>query len=887
MSRPCAPSPVRARRSPRSFIAGLLVLALSAVGPVVVTTTAQVPQPPTHEQDAPRESAGRILVVARDEQGGRLPGASVVLPGAAADANGPRVYVTDASGEAAIEVPPGDHRVLVELPGFETVTLAVVVAAGEMTRAEATLGVGRFTEQVAVRAEADVIQSPPSPDGQTEALSAREIEQLPDDPEELAVALQALAGAEADIRVNGFAGGDLPPKSQIQAVRIRRDPFGTDSMGAGQPRVEIITRPGSTAWTNEVSVGFRDQSLDARQPFAPERAEGRTRRLTWSFSGPLVKQRTSLSGRISARDAYDAQTIVARDSTTSFNEVVNREQWWVDGEARVEHAINTAQTLRGEYQRHDWSGDNLGVGEFELPERAFGEVRKWDLARLSLIGTIGKRFLNELRLEYVDSRSEVVSLSNALGINVPNAFRAGGAQRRGGRRDQEIEIADTLDLISNPRHKVRLGFETEIGWTRTDRFENFIGTYTFESLEAYDARRPRQFVQRTGDPLIEYDRAEVSWFVYDDIELRKGLRMGVGLRHDVQSLLDDYDNLAPRVSTAWTPGGEGPTTVTAGVGLFNEWYQPWVYEQSLLLDGVRQRDLIVRNPDFPNPYGGIGQVELPPPSIVREADDLDMTRTARMSVGVEHRFSPQVRLQVNAYGQRTADRLRSINANAPIAGLLPDPAYDRITEVQSTGRASYGGFDTSVRLSSEDGRSSGLVRYQYGQSWNDSDGPTSLPADSRDPDAEWGPASWDVRHRIFGFVRMELPHGLRANAWADILSGAPYTIRTGLDDNGDTVFTDRPAGVGRNTERGTWQQTLNLRLGWKPQFLGNAPSPAADGSAPRPVTPRGVEFYAQAWNVLNETNFTRFSGVMTSPYYLQPTAAAPARRFDFGTRVFF
>jgi hypothetical protein len=39
--------------------------------------------------------------------------------------------------------------------------------------------------------------------------------------------------------------------------------------------------------------------------------------------------------------------------------------------------------------------------------------------------------------------------------------------------------------------------------------------------------------------------------------------------------------------------------------------------------------------------------------------------------------------------------------------------------------------------------------------------------------------------------------------------------------------------------------------------------------------------------VLNETNFTRFSGVMTSPYFLQPTAAAAARRFDFGTRVFF
>ena len=863
-----------------------MLVSLVAAG--AVPARAQSPQQPTHEQDAPRETAGRLLVIARDEQGGRLPGATVVFSSPGAEAAGPpRVLVTDASGEASLDVPPGEYRLLVELPGFETTTLEVMVTSAEVVRAVATMGVGKFAEQVAVSAQADVLQPPPGPDGQTETLSAREIEQLPDDPEELAVALQALAGAEADIRVNGFAGGELPPKSQIQAVRIRRDPFSPDSMGAGQPRVEILTKPGSTAWTNEVSVGFRDQSLDARNAFAPSRADGRTRRFTWSFSGPLVKERTSISGRVSARDAYDAQTIIARDSTASFNDIVNREQWWIDGEVRVEHALTTTQTLRAEYQRHDWSGDNLGVGEFELPERAYGEVRQWDLGRLSLIGTIGKRFLNELRFEYVDSRSEVASLSNALGINVPNAFRAGGAQRKGGRREQEIEIADTLDLISNTTHKLRGGFEAELGWTRTDRMENFVGTYTFETLEAYDAGRPRQFVQRTGDPLVDYDRTEFSWFVYDDIQLSEGLRLGVGLRHDLQSLVDDYDNLAPRVSASWTPAGEGPTTITGGVGVFNEWYQPWVYEQTLLLDGVRQRDLIVRNPEFPDPFGGFGQVELPPPSIVREADDLDMARTARMSLGVEHRFTPQVRVQVNAFGQQTADRLRSLNANAPIDGLLPDPSFDRVTEVQSTGRASYGGFDSSVRISSEDGKSSGLVRYQYAQSWNDSDGATSLPADSRDLDAEWGPSPWDVRHRIFGFVRMELPKGLRANAWGDVMSGAPYTIRTGLDDNGDTVFTDRPYGVGRNTERGTWQHTVNVRLGWRPEFLGNAPAASGQGSAPRPATPRGIEFYAQAWNVLNETNFTRFSGVMTSPYYLQPTAAAPARRFDFGTRVFF
>ena len=33
-------------------------------------------------------------------------------------------------------------------------------------------------------------------------------------------------------------------------------------------------------------------------------------------------------------------------------------------------------------------------------------------------------------------------------------------------------------------------------------------------------------------------------------------------------------------------------------------------------------------------------------------------------------------------------------------------------------------------------------------------------------------------------------------------AAAPYTIRSGVDTNGDLIFNDRPAGVGRNTLRG-------------------------------------------------------------------------------------
>jgi hypothetical protein len=50
---------------------------------------------------------------------------------------------------------------------------------------------------------------------------------------------------------------------------------------------------------------------------------------------------------------------------------------------------------------------------------------------------------------------------------------------------------------------------------------------------------------------------------------------------------------------------------------------------------------------------------------------------------------------------------------------------------------------------------------------------------------------------------------------------------------------------------------------------------------------KGVELYGSVSNLLNETNYTRFAGVLTSRLFGMPTAAASARQFEFGTRLFF
>ena len=58
-------------------------------------------------------------------------------------------------------------------------------------------------------------------------------------------ALKEMAGPGAVIRVDGFRGGKLPPKSQIRGIRFRRDSFAAENHGGGLVFVDIMTSPGA------------------------------------------------------------------------------------------------------------------------------------------------------------------------------------------------------------------------------------------------------------------------------------------------------------------------------------------------------------------------------------------------------------------------------------------------------------------------------------------------------------------------------------------------------------------------------------------------------------------------------------------------------------------
>ena len=158
---------------------------------------------------------------------------------------------------------PGKYAVVAEFPGFDPNAAAELqVRAGRNTKQDITLEIAGFVEQVEV--EQDTADRAVT-DAFSTALSASQIEALADDPDEMQQQLEQLAGPGARIRVNGFEGGQLPPKSQIREIRFRFDPFAAENHNAGFPRVDIITRPGNGPIRNNMTFGFRDNQLDSPQ----------------------------------------------------------------------------------------------------------------------------------------------------------------------------------------------------------------------------------------------------------------------------------------------------------------------------------------------------------------------------------------------------------------------------------------------------------------------------------------------------------------------------------------------------------------------------------------------------------------------------------------------
>ncbi len=810
---------------------------------------------------------------------------------------------TNQRGEARFnKLAAGRYQVHIEAAGFKAFDLEEIDLTTGPQRRDVTLEIDVIKVDVDVEEEAQVRNTNPNGPAFSNVLTAEQIAQLPDDPDELENAINQLAGPGAQIRVNGFRGGKLPPKSQIREIRFRMNPYAPENHDAGFGLVDITTKPGVNAWHGSFNFGFRDEALNGRQVFAPFRGPEQQRRFGLSMDGPIWKNHTALFLNADGSLFFDARPIFATLPSGTLSDLAYRPSRRLNMDARLEHALTKTHTSRFQFQRNASALDNLGVGDFDLPARGYSQDQTEYIARLGDSGVFGKKFFNEMRLQARWLQTEARSVSLGQTILVPGSFNDGSAQRSGGRRQLDFELADNVDYALE-KHGLRFGAQLETGGYRSNDRTNPFGTFQFADLASFEAGLPTQYTQRIGDPTVKYRQYQFGWYVQDDFRVRKNLTLSYGARHEFQNHVPGKFNIAPRLGFVWSPKKNGTITIRGGAGIFYDWFAAQTYEQTLRVDGQRQRDLVIANPAFPNPFVG-GIQTLPPPSRIQTDPDLQIPYIIQSSVGLETQPFKLFRLTTNYQYQRGVHLLHGRNLNAPVPGFgRADPTVGNITNIESSA------YQSSHRLMVGIGPAKfvqGLfwnINYLLMKNTNEADSPFSLPSNNFNLHADRGPAANDFRHLISGFISKRLPMGLAISTVFQATSALPYNITTGFDNNGDTVINDRPAGVGRNSARGASRWEIGSRLSWGRDFgpeqqqtggpqIRMVRIGGGDGAAP-PALPGAatkkyrLEFYAQAFNLLNHANLGAFSGVETSPFFGQATSAQPPRRMELGMRFNF
>ena len=875
---------------------------------------------PLAAQTAATQSQLRLVVV--DEQGAGIPNATVVVTPPAGE---PLTVMSDERGLVTIPgLTVGSVQLHVEFPGFNPHDATVNLRRGANNQT-VTLTIAGLSEEVVVSDLASIDDR--SGNSQTTTLEQDEIDALPDDPDELAEVLRQMTGGSGAVfQVNGFRGGRLPSREEIRQIRFRTNSFSADNHDAGRTQIEIITRPNVREWSGNANMGLRTDVFNARNAFARSETPEEFRRFNMGFRGPIVAGKTSLRLSLDGNRSFDTPTIFALNEDGSiYRDQVRRPTESTNVTTGIEHALTNNQTLRLEYRRSQSQASNQSVGDFTLPERATERSGNEHQMRFQIQGLIGKTTLHEIRVQFNRQANESSSLTSGPSINVIDTFNKGGAGVNSHGTSRTLEVADNIDFNIGRAHAMRVGLLFEGGSYDNFDARNSAGTFTFSNLESYRAGRPLQFTQRIGQVDTAYQQYQLGMYWQDDIRVNRNFSFSVGVRQEMQSLIDDKFNLMPRLGFSWN--APGAVVLRGGYGTYYDWYESNLYDQTLRVNGISQRDLLIFNPGFPDPFLGTSPTILPG-GRVQAAKNLSMPYIHQASIGAERAITPNLQAQASYQMLRGRNLMRSVNLNAPDAfGVRPEPNIGTVTQFESTGKSKSDRLNVSLNYRLPQRRIFLGGNYTLGQVRNHADSATALPANSLNPDAEWGPSMQDVRHRVNFNFNMPVVFGMRASVNGNAQSASPYNITTGSDDNLDGVVNDRPAGVGRNAARTEPRFDMSLRLsrqitfgparntggtggrqgGGGPQG-GGAPAGGAAlqqgqggrggqggggqrGGGDNPFEGGNGRFAAEVWisanNVLNRVNYLNFVGNIQSPFFGMPTSAAQPRRIEVGLNFRF
>jgi hypothetical protein len=406
---------------------------------------------------------------------------------------------------------------------------------------------------------------------------------------------------------------------------------------------------------------------------------------------------------------------------------------------------------------------------------------------------------------------------------------------------------------------------------------------------------------------------------------------------------------APRLGVAWRPGRDDRSTLRGGWGLFHQpltvsFYRGTIFRIYPYFAGIDIRQPPVFGPDM------IGLLAAGvDPSVVQKrsefiAPDLAQPRTEQWHVHLQRDLARGVAVEAGYLGSRGLNLPFYGDPNAVPSEYGPDgtkrivpgasrrfPSWGRVRTRANVARSSYHGLVLGATRRTAD-RLGWQAAYTYGHAtdtWSgglvgnsDFENGAGNAVDFFDPEYEFGPSNFDVRHNLVLNAVLRLPweagngglRGALAGGWhlAAILhlsSGIPLTPYIGFDHAGDLQADP----VQRPDQVGPVRYTRTAAQWFDPSAFA-VPAPGTFGSARRnalrapgvkvadlavfkevPIGAARVQVRIEAFNAFNWVNLGLPAATVLFNRDGTPFAGAgritststPGRQVQLGLRVAF
>jgi Carboxypeptidase regulatory-like domain len=777
-----------------------------------------------------------------DPSGASVPGAVVQLRGP----GGEQRRSTDAGGQYAFAtLTAGKYQLRVIAKGFTVTERRDVEITAQMVF-DAQLQILADATVLNVEDEANSVTADAANNGGALVLKEKELAALSDDPDELSQQLQAMAGPGAgpgggQIFIDGFSGGQLPPKSSIREIRLNSNPFSAEYDRPGFGRIEILTRPGSDKIRGQAFFQYNDQHLNARSPLlATALPPYRQNFLGANLSGPIQKNKSSFGFDFDRRDITENAFILATNLDSSFNpQTVNRAvttpQTRTSITPRLDYTLNATNTLVARYQFSRGTSQKQGIGDFSLESLANDSSNTEQSLQLTETSIVNANMVNETRFQYIRSKFETVATGTTPTLNVQGAFSSGSSPvGRSGTSQNNFELAN-ISTLTRGTHLMKAGLRLRNSSLDSTSQSNFNGTFSFlggrapqldsnfaaiagtsiqlTALQVYQrtlqlqARNlstaqiralgggATQFSLSAGTPLTSVSLFDIGFFFNDDWRIRPNFTLSYGLRYETQTNISDNSNWAPRIGIAWgidsRGGKQGKTVLRAGLGTFFDRVSANNTLSAERFNGVTQQSYLILNPDFFPTLPSLSSLASgqQPQRLQPLYSGIRAPRQWQANLGLDRQINKYLRLSANYTTTRGIHLLNTRNINTPISGAYPfgDRVIRNLTE--SAGLSRNNQLSLSPNLNYKKVFLFGFYQLSYGRSNNE-----GQPADPYNLRAEWGPSSFgDIRHRAIMGTSVPMPWKVSLNPFVSMSSGAPYNLTTGRDPFGTGSTNIRPS----------------------------------------------------------------------------------------------